>query len=126
MIRLASLARDAAKIKAAFFLGIRAVQLWGVPNCHKLKYKRSMPKSPESPPFKCPNCEASYKVVRVEAAEANDPEITCRVCGAPLRGREGGFVLKYFLVERPGERKYGARSVVANRHQPPRGGLQVI
>jgi hypothetical protein len=29
----------------------------------------------------------------------------CICCGGPLDGREGEFPLKYFLVERPGERK---------------------
>ena len=61
---------------------------------------------PRSSPFKCPNCGALYEVVRVEAAQANDPEITCRSCGDRLRGREAGLVLKYFLVARPGERSY--------------------
>jgi hypothetical protein len=61
-----------------------------------------MPNSP-SPPFKCPYCEALYQVVRVEAGPANDREITCCACGSPLRGREGQFVLKYFLLQRSGE-----------------------
>jgi len=30
-----------------------------------------------------------------------DREITCRSCGGPLHGRDGHFVLKYLLVERP-------------------------
>ena len=45
---------------------------------------------PDELRFKCPNCEANYKLVRAEA------------------GREGGFVLKYFLVDRP-RRKAPAR-----------------
>jgi predicted RNA-binding Zn-ribbon protein involved in translation (DUF1610 family) len=52
--------------------------------------------------FNCPNCGAQYKVVRVEADPLTaDREITCRSCGAPLQGREGGLVLKYFLVGHP-------------------------
>jgi predicted Zn finger-like uncharacterized protein len=48
----------------------------------------------------CPNCGALYKVVRMESkSTAADREITCRSCGAPLRGREGDFILNYFLVE---------------------------
>jgi predicted RNA-binding Zn-ribbon protein involved in translation (DUF1610 family) len=54
--------------------------------------------------FECPHCGAGYELVRVEG----DPEykyihrqITCCSCGAPLHGREGGMVLKYFLVTRP-------------------------
>ncbi len=52
--------------------------------------------------FDCPNCGAIYRVIRAEAGpETMDREISCRSCGGPLRGREGRFVLKYFLVERP-------------------------
>jgi len=56
--------------------------------------------------FRCPNCDAQYKIVRVEAlAEpTTDREITCLCCGGPLHGREGKFFLKYFLVERPRRR----------------------
>jgi hypothetical protein len=50
-------------------------------------------------PFTCPNCKAFYEVVKVEAGpETADREITCQVCGGPLTGREGKFVLKYFLL----------------------------
>ena len=62
---------------------------------------------------------AVYKVVRVEAAPANDAEITCRSCGGPLLGREGGFVFKYFLVERPGEQKYRAGRIVTEAPASP-------
>ena len=49
--------------------------------------------------FTCPSCEAFYQVVKVEAGpETADSEITCRVCSAPLAGRKGEFVLKYFLL----------------------------
>jgi predicted Zn finger-like uncharacterized protein len=47
----------------------------------------------------CPHCGAAYKVVQIEAP--SDPvEITCRSCGGPLAGREGRFLLKYFLVDK--------------------------
>ncbi len=69
----------------------------------------------QSSPFKCPNCGALYKIVRVEVAPANDREITCRACGGPLRGREGGLILKYFLVARPGEPAHASRHVVAGQ-----------
>jgi len=47
----------------------------------------------------CPHCGAAYKVVRVEAP--SDPaEVTCRSCGGALPGREGQFLLKYFLVDK--------------------------
>ena len=53
-------------------------------------------------PFDCSNCGAQYKVVRVEAPPGppTDREITCLNCGGPLSGREGAFLLKYFLVSR--------------------------
>ena len=57
----------------------------------------------EVTPFACPNCGAQYKLVRVETNEIlPDRQLTCRRCGGPLR-REGKFILKYFLVDRPVE-----------------------
>jgi hypothetical protein len=48
--------------------------------------------------FTCPNCQALYYIVKVEAGpETDSREIVCRACGGPLVGREGKFVLKYFL-----------------------------
>jgi len=55
---------------------------------------------PQPPLFTCPNCGALYEVVRIEAAPANDREITCRACGGRLPGREGALILKYFLIAR--------------------------
>ena len=61
-------------------------------------------------PFACPNCGAQYKLVRVETNEAlPDQQLACRKCGGPLHGREGRFVLKYFLVDRPGRRALSPR-----------------
>ena len=52
-------------------------------------------------PFTCPKCGAFYQVVKVEAGpETDNREITCRACGGPLEGREGKFVLKYFLLRK--------------------------
>jgi predicted Zn finger-like uncharacterized protein len=52
-------------------------------------------------PFTCPKCKALYEIVEVEAGpETTDREVTCQVCGAPLAGREGKFVLKYFLLRK--------------------------
>jgi predicted Zn finger-like uncharacterized protein len=62
--------------------------------------------------FKCPNCTAEYRVVRVEADPAKDREITCRKCGGTLLGREGKFILKYFLQHRPGKLERRRTSVV--------------
>ena len=57
-------------------------------------------------PFDCSNCGANYKLVRVEApaGPTTDRQIECLSCGGPLHGREGRFLLKYFLIERPGHR----------------------
>jgi hypothetical protein len=53
-------------------------------------------------PFRCPNCGAFYQAVKVEAGpETVDRQISCRTCGVPLVGREGVFVLKYFLLLNP-------------------------
>ena len=53
-------------------------------------------------PFKCPDCGAVYQVVKVEAGpETVDRQVRCRACGAPLGGRDGDFVLKYFLLWNP-------------------------
>ncbi len=62
--------------------------------------------------FNCPNCGAVYQVIRAEAGpESIVSEITCRSCRGPLLGRDGPFVLKYFLVERPRAQALGQRSV---------------
>ena len=54
-------------------------------------------------PFKCPNCGTLYQMVKTEAGpEIVDRQIKCHACGAPLSGRDGQFVLKYFLVWSPG------------------------
>ena len=60
--------------------------------------------------FTCPNCQALYQVVRVEAGpETNNREITCSVCDAPLLGRKGKFVLKYFLLRKAIRSRRGAQ-----------------
>jgi hypothetical protein len=65
----------------------------------------------EVTPFACPNCGAQYKLVRVETNEIlPDQQLTCRKCGGPLRGREGRFVLKYFLVDRCRRKALGRRT----------------
>ena len=69
-----------------------------------------MPKSPS------PNCGAKYEVVRVEAPQARttDREITCISCGGPLFGREGPFLLKYFLVSVQNGARADGESVVSD------------
>jgi hypothetical protein len=55
---------------------------------------------PEPVKFYCPCCDTPYKVVRIEAPSANDKQLLCLSCGAPLRGREGKYALKYFKTDR--------------------------
>jgi hypothetical protein len=51
------------------------------------------------PMYYCPNCDALYQIVRVEAArETSFREITCGDCGAPFPARQGKFILKYFML----------------------------
>jgi hypothetical protein len=68
-----------------------------------------MPKSSAISPvsrFSCPSCDASYMVVRVQAAPSTRyHELTCRSCDGPLEAQKGRFILKYFLLE---ERRRGA------------------
>ena len=53
--------------------------------------------------FACPNCNALYELVKVEAGpETVDREMACRSCGTPLSAMEGKFVLKYFLLRKAG------------------------
>jgi hypothetical protein len=54
------------------------------------RYRRDMP---EPVKFYCPCCETPYKVVRIEAPSANDKQLLCLGCGAPLRNREGKYAL---------------------------------
>ena len=65
--------------------------------------------------FSCPNCNALYQVVKVEAGPETiyESEITCWVCGGPLAARDGKFVLKYFLMWKVGRRL--ERSAVTRR-----------
>jgi predicted Zn finger-like uncharacterized protein len=54
--------------------------------------------------FTCPNCQAHYYVVKVEAGlETIDRALRCRSCGEPLPSREGRYVLKYFMVRGSGQ-----------------------
>lgn len=56
--------------------------------------------------FNCPNCNALYQIIKAEAGpESVDREVACRVCVGPLPGREGKFVVKYFLLRKAGRRK---------------------
>jgi hypothetical protein len=63
-------------------------------------------------PFNCSYCGATYQIVRVEASPGptTDRQIVCLSCGGPLNGREGGFLLKYFLIERPRSQRPSPRA----------------
>ena len=56
---------------------------------------------PKPPLFKCLHCGARYHVVQIEADASADVEINCLICDQPLRFRDGPFILKYFLTNRP-------------------------
>jgi len=61
--------------------------------------------------FFCPNCDALFELVKIEAGpETDNREITCRNCGAPLPGRMGKFVYKYFLLRNAGRRQVWNRA----------------
>src|SRR5262249_26493681 len=52
--------------------------------------------------FGCPQCQARYKIVRVDAGPqpVNRP-LYCKVCQRPFVSRDGEDILKYFLIDRP-------------------------
>jgi len=58
--------------------------------------------SPTSATIRCAQCNAHYRVVRVEGSVAGDAKISRLGCGAPLN-RDGAFFLKYFRVDAHGE-----------------------
>ena len=65
--------------------------------------------------FRCRQCDADYELVRMAVpAERHEREIACLCCGAPLQGRQGDYVLKYFLVGRPTERQRRAPADVGS------------
>ena len=53
----------------------------------------------EATELRRPNCQAEYKVVRVEAPPAHNQQFLCLSCGGPLHNREGKFAFKYFRVD---------------------------
>jgi hypothetical protein len=66
---------------------------------------------PQISNFTCPRCGAKYKRVRVRMPSGllpacdfggeHDRAMLCLVCMNPLPPRDGTFLLKYLLVERP-------------------------
>lgn len=77
---------------------------------------------PGGPPrnFRCPECGAYYKLVRVPRVEAGEPHyqpIFCVNCDYPLSPKDNGFLLKYLMVGRPNERGHdGAPQTPAGLH----------
>jgi hypothetical protein len=64
---------------------------------------------PGGPPrnFRCPECGAFYKLVRVprpESSELPNVSVFCVHCDHPLAAKDNGFLLKYLMVARPNER----------------------
>jgi predicted Zn finger-like uncharacterized protein len=66
--------------------------------------------------FTCPNCQALYDVVKVEAGpETTLHEVMCLSCGGPLLAREGKFVLKYFLLREASRAQKTRRHIVGHK-----------
>ena len=88
-IRLASAARCAAIMSFRFFRGIAGVSF---------RYDdRPTDNTLRLPKLRRPIQACSYR----SGSGVGTHQITCRSCGTPLEGREGRFILKYFLVSRP-------------------------
>ena len=70
------------------------------------------------PTCNCPNCNALYQIVKVEAGpEAVDRQVTCRACGGPLPGREGKFVINIFSLRNAGESRNGNGPAIAPKER---------
>jgi len=49
--------------------------------------------------FRCPSCQAYYKVVRVAADQPTaKAEVNCTECGFAFAAHEEGQILKYFTT----------------------------
>ena len=55
--------------------------------------------------FRCPGCEAEYKLVTIETCDDVHGQIRCVNCDALFPAGEGRVAFKYFLVGRPRGRK---------------------
>jgi hypothetical protein len=49
-------------------------------------------------PFRCPGCEAEYKLVTIEICEGVQGKLRCLKCDAMFPAGEGRVAFKYFLV----------------------------
>ena len=64
---------------------------------------------PGGPPinFRCPECGAFYKLVRIPKPDVERPfdePVFCVHCNHPLSPKDNGFLLKYLMVGLPNER----------------------
>jgi predicted SprT family Zn-dependent metalloprotease len=48
--------------------------------------------------FKCPKCQAHYKVRMSSGTQVVNHLIRCKICKQPLAATDDGKILKYFLV----------------------------
>jgi len=52
--------------------------------------------------FECSQCQARYKIVRVNAGlQTIDRSVQCKVCAQSFVSKDGDDILKYFLIDRP-------------------------
>jgi hypothetical protein len=66
--------------------------------------------------FICPNCQAFYDLVKVEAGpETTIEELKCLSCGGPLPARDGNLVLKYFLLRKAGRVQKSRRARMVSK-----------
>ena len=54
-------------------------------------------------PFRCPGCEAEYKLVTIEICEGVQGKLRCLRRDAMFPAREGRVAFKYFLVGDQGD-----------------------
>ena len=52
-------------------------------------------------PFRCPRCEAEYKIVTIETRDLVDGKVRCLKCDVLFHPGEGHVAFKYFLVGQP-------------------------
>src|SRR5262245_1352538 len=57
-------------------------------------------------PFKCPSCNASYRLAYSKAKGAPDDErdVKCVACGRPFPQRQGRSVFRYYPLDATGKR----------------------
>jgi hypothetical protein len=49
-------------------------------------------------PFRCPGCEAEYKIVTIEVCDVQQGKLRCLRCDTLLPTGEGRVAFKYFLL----------------------------